>query len=150
MIIGIIGSRRRATPQDFSALKRKLVKLGGKNGRGKLKHITKIVTGDCKTGGDKFARIIAENKGIEIDVKFKLDLFNGKIWEQEFDDEGKKIFVGKDAYTKMCYARNIEIAKEKMDRLVCLVSRDRTGGTEHTIEQFKKENYDWEERLILV
>ena len=151
MIIGIIGSRRRASTPDFVLLKRRLKKLVTKrNIRGKLSDIDKIVTGDCETGGDNFARIIAKNNGIECDVKYKKDLFTGEKWEQQLDKDGKVVRVGHKAFTQMCYNRNEEIAKENLDYLFCLVARDRTGGTENTIEKFKEFHYDWEEKLILV
>lgn len=151
LIIGIVGSRRRNAPHDFMMLKRRLKqKIIKRDRRIKLcDRIDKIVTGDCEEGGDKWARLTAKDLKIKCDVKFKLDLFTGEKWEK-YDKEGHIIEVSYDEFTRMCYARNEEIAKEKLDYLFCLVARDRTGGTEHTIEMFKKHHYDWEEKLILV
>lgn len=153
MIVGIIGSRRRATPQDYMLLKRKVRRIIlGRDRRVHLRdRIEKIVTGDCEEGGDHFAELIQREEKIkEIDVKYKKNPLTGERWEREYDEEGKPIWITKKEFTNMCYARNEEVAKEPLDLLFALVARDRTGGTEHTIEMFKKHHYDWEEKLILV
>ena len=137
MIIGIVGSRRRNKEIDFGKIVLKLSQLERKTER----EIEKIVTGDCDEGGDKFARDIADMFGYEIDVKFKRDLKNGEKflgWAHNWE------------FTKMCYSRNEEIAKEPLDYLIALVAPDRTGGTEYTITQFKKYHKDWEDKLIIL
>lgn len=54
--IGIIGSRRRNTEEDFQNVKKKLLSI----------YVVGdvIVSGGCRTGGDKFAEQLAEELGI--------------------------------------------------------------------------------------
>ena len=141
MIVGIVGSRRRKSDKDFGKIVARLSQLERETGR----EIKKIVTGDCDEGGDKFAREIADMFGWECEVKYKLDpagnrWINAKIsgWVTYWE------------FTKMCYNRNEEVAKEPLDYLLPLVAPDRTGGTENTIKHFKRHHKDWKEKLIIL
>lgn len=139
MIVGIVGSRRRASASDYTKLLHTLHKLEEKHHK-----ITKVVTGDCESGGDDFARIYAEDEGKKLDVKYKMK--DGKRWINSKVSGNVNYWK----FTQMCYDRNKGVAREKMDFLVCLVAKDRTGGTENTIKYFKKYQPMWERRLILI
>ena len=60
--IGIVGSRRRDTDEDF----RKVLEVFNSIYR----EGDKIVSGGCPLGGDKFAEIIAKSKGITITIHY--------------------------------------------------------------------------------
>jgi len=134
MIIGIIGSRRRDSREDYWTLRNKITDLEIKD----KDLVTKIITGDCKTGGDKFARDYANQFWT-----LKVELIVKKV---DFPAFGAPYYD----YVKAYYKRNEEIAKEEMDYLIALVAPDRTGGTENTIKHFKKHHKDWEKKLILI
>lgn len=112
--IGIVGSRRRDTPEDYYKLYDKVMRT--------IVYLdvcepVMLISGGCKTGADKWAEEIAEDKRIPIIV------FN-----PDFEKHGSP-----NAY----FVRNDQIAKES-DILIALVSEDRTGGTEDTIKKFRK------------
>lgn len=142
MIVGIVGSRRRNTKEDYLNLCWKIVELERNNNT----LTKKIVTGDCSEGGDKFARKIADDtEDIELDVKKIKDPFT----EEEMDFKNHRYFD----YFIMCnifYRRDEEIAREDLDYLIALVAPDRKGGTEYTIEYFKRCHKDWEDKLIIL
>jgi len=142
MIVGIVGSRRRNSKEDYLNLCWKIAEL--ENEHNSL--VEKIVTGDCDEGGDKFARKIAdETDGIELDEKKIKDPETG----EEMDFKNHKWFD----YLTMCgiyYSRNEEIAKEPLDYLIALVAPDRKGGSENTIRHFKRLHKDWKEKLIIL
>lgn len=73
-----------------------------------------IVSGGCKTGGDKFADDIAKRRGLTIITHYPL-------WD---GPSGKDPGAG--------HTRNTKIA-EDCDILLALVAEDRTGGAEDTI-----------------
>ena len=138
MIVGIVGSRRRNSDKDFGKLVARLHQLERETNR----EIKKIVTGDCKKGGDDFARDIADIFGWECEVKDKLDPETGEKLERYINDYFK--------FTEICYDRNVEIVKEPLDYLIALVACDRTGGTENTIRHFRRLHKDWKEKLIIL
>lgn len=97
-----------------------------------------IVSGGCKKGGDAFAERIAKDFGIPI-----------LIFEARWNHKWKNYKFIRLQYTNKNAGkiRNVPIA-EHSDILIACVSPDRTGGTEHTIEKFKK--FGKEGALILV
>lgn len=109
-VIGIVGSRRRNTPEDFKKCLEAFLKIYEKGDT--------IVSGGCPRGGDRFAEIIAKHLNIPI-----------KIHPAEWDKYGKG--AG--------FKRNIYIA-EDCDTLLAIVAPDRTGGTEDTIRKTQKLN----------
>jgi len=141
MIVGIIGSRRRNSDKDFGKLVARLSQLERETER----EIEKIVTGDCDEGGDKFAREIADMFGYEKDVKRIRDPYTN----EPMDFKNHRWF---DYYimTGIFYKRDEEIAKEPMDYLLALVAPNRIGGTEKTINYFKRHNKNWYEKLIII
>lgn len=144
MIIGIIGSRTRNSEEDFDSLINYLFNLVIEKKQLQLKDIT-IVTGDCDTGGDKFARDIIGMFECKPDIKRVKDPETG----EDMDFSNHRWFD----YFTMCsifYDRNERIAKEPLDLLIALVTVDRTGGTENTIKHFKRLNKDWKKKLILL
>lgn len=108
MKIGIIGSRRRNTSEDYALVLGAFesVNVGE----------VSIVSGGCPLGGDRFAEQIA--------TKFSIPI---KIFPANWRTYGPG--AG--------FRRNRDIAAES-DILIACVSKDRTGGTEDTIRKFKR------------
>ena len=121
--IGIIGSRRRDSKEDFEKLKKELLKFDGE---------VTLVSGGCPKGGDAFAEELAEDFDLWIDV--------------HYPDQSKLEANTRWAYAKINYARNTLIA-EDADVLIALVAPDRKGGTEDTIKKYLKMG---KSRLILL
>jgi YspA, cpYpsA-related SLOG family len=106
--IGIIGTRRRDTSEAYSKIQEKFFEI--------FEDGDWIVSGGCPKGGDRFAEKLAKEYGIPIII---------------FYPNWKK--YGKNAG----FVRNADIAK-KSDIIIACVSKDRTGGTEHTLRKFKE------------
>jgi len=106
--IGIIGSRRRNTEKDYCIVEKELLENYEKGDT--------IISGGCPQGGDHFAELIAKKHDIPI-----------KIFYPDWGKYGR--IAG--------FMRNTDIAKSS-DVLIACVASDRTGGTEDTIEKFKK------------
>ena len=108
--IGIIGSRRRDTHKDFTAVYFAFRDFY-EDGDG-------IVSGGCPKGGDRFAEMIAKDQGIPILIYYP-------DWKR---------------YSKAAgFIRNQYIA-DRADILIACVAKDRKGGTEDTIKKFEKQN----------
>jgi len=103
--IGIVGSRRRDSKDDFEACCKALHEVFEEGDR--------LVSGGCPKGGDKFAEIIAKKAGLTIIIHYP-------NWER----------YGKSAG----FQRNTNIA-EDCDVLIAIVAKDRKGGTEDTIKK---------------
>ena len=104
--IGIIGTRRRTSKEDFDKVYDAFMK--------KYKEADMIVSGGCPKGGDNFAYQIAMNRGISIMIHFP-------NWEKYDRGAG--------------FVRNTAIARDS-DILIACVASDRKGGTEDTILKF--------------
>lgn len=107
-VIGIVGSRRRDTDEDFRlclAAFKKVYKPGDR-----------LVSGGCEKGGDRFAEIIAKAFGLTITIHYP-------------DWRGLGKFAG--------FQRNTDIANDA-DVLIAVVAADRRGGTEDTVKKFEK------------
>lgn len=148
--IGIVGSRRRDSEEDFDIVKRKFLQLrihlGFKYNTSSSDFITSfdpfniiIVSGGCKKGGDRFAEIIAKSNDFPIIIHYPD--------ESKIDKELQKINY-RAAYAQIAYARNELIARDS-DYLIACVHNSRTGGTENTIKHFLKTFKKPEENLIL-
>ena len=107
-VIGIVGSRRRNTNEDFHIVEKEFIKL--------YKDGDIICSGLCPKGADRFAVILHK--------KYNTD----RLW---FPAEWKKF--GRSAGFK----RNTDIARES-DILIACVAEDRKGGTEDTIKKYLK------------
>lgn len=120
--IGIIGSRTRDSGVDQKAVREKFFEI--------YKEGDSIVSGGCGKGGDRFAENIAKNNGIPILIFYPK-------WNT----------LGKSAG----FVRNSDVAINS-DVLIACVSKDRTGGTEHTIDLFKNKckKYDIKEMIYLI
>jgi len=118
MIIGIVGSRRRNTKEDYQKVEEAFLKI--------YKDGDAICSGGCSKGGDKFAEQIA--------MKFKVPI---KIFPARWDLYGR--VAG--------FKRNTTIA-ETSDKIIACVADDRTGGTEDTIKKFKRIKPDSELILV--
>lgn len=117
-IIGIIGCRKRNSNIDLALTKDAFADV--------YRPGDIICSGGCPKGGDRFAEILAKELGITI-------LIHYPNWEK----------YGKSAG----YKRNIHIAKYSTILIAC-VAQDRKGGTEDTINKFKKHHPNG--KIILV
>lgn len=108
--IGIVGSRRRDSNSDLKLTRKAFDSIYEEGDR--------IVSGHCPKGGDRFAEIIAEELGLTEE--------NGKLilHRAKWNEFGKR--AG--------FIRNTDIAKDA-DILIAVVSSDRKGGTEDTINK---------------
>lgn len=123
--IGIIGSRRRNTKQDFEQLREVFLSI--------YEEGDVIVSGGCKQGGDKFAEEIAEELGLTIDNEGLIIHYPDK---SKLDPEKMKKNP-RWAYAEINYGRNTLIAQDS-DVLLSVVASDRKGGTEDTIKKATK------------
>lgn len=116
--VGIVGSRRRNSLHDRKIVFRLIAWLYGQH-RGASGFT--IVSGGCEQGADKFAKDFA--------TKF----FTPRLDYVEFPID-KKGVTSKWEFTKRAFGRNRLVAEKSWSGLYCLVSPDRTGGTENTIK----------------
>lgn len=107
-VIGIIGSRRRNTPADYTLTVKAFQSIYVK---GDI-----LVSGGCPQGGDHFAELISIADNVPI-----------KIHRAEWGLHGRS--AG--------FKRNGLIARDA-DILIAVVHVTRTGGTEDTIAKFKR------------
>lgn len=106
--IGIVGSRRRNSEEDFNELEKRFLEIY-ENG-------DEIVSGGCSKGADRWAEILAKKYQIPI-----------KIYYAQWDKLGRG--AG--------FARNTYIARDS-DVLIAVVSKDRTGGSEDTVKKAER------------
>ena len=104
--IGIVGSRRRASPADYRLVEAAFLRVYVVGDR--------IVSGGCSQGADAYAEILARRQQVPI-----------TIFYAEWNRLGRR--AG--------FARNGDIA-QLADVLIAAVAADRTGGTEDTIRKF--------------
>jgi len=108
-IIGIIGSRTRATDDDLALLLKRFKEI--------YQDGDWICSGGCPTGGDKFADKIARNTGIPI----------------------LTFYAAWDVYGKAAgFHRNTFIAKNS-NVLISLKNKEGSGGAEDTCKKFLEE-----------
>jgi hypothetical protein len=126
--IGIIGSRRRNTKEDFELVLKTFMDI--------YKIGDQIVSGGCKKGADNFAQIISRTANIPI--------------TEHLPDESKldRTLPIRIAYAQINYARNGLISNDS-DVIIACVAPDRKGGTEDTIQKFCRKNKKSEKLLIL-
>ena len=116
--IGIIGSRRRNAHPDYLAVKAAFESI--------YREGDWIVSGGCPKGGDRFAEEIAKDRGIPIIIFYPDWVRHGRA-------------AG--------FVRNAEIAAYS-DSIIACCTPERKGGTEDTINKFKKkENQPDEDEL---
>lgn len=135
-VIGIVGSRRRNTEEDY---KKVFLKLEAALFFNSKNPDIKIVSGGCKKGADSFVARLSDETGIPY-YEHLPDLSG---IEGVFSPQAYKWL-----YAKACYKRNTLIAQDS-DILIACVAADRTGGTEDTIHKFKK-IHKGTRRLVLV
>lgn len=116
-VIGVVGSRRRATEEDMQLTIDTFFEYYSKGDR--------IVSGGCELGADRFAEVIASDHGITITIHYP---------RQEDLDKALLAHNPRAAWAKINYARNTLIA-EDCHILIALVAPDRLGGTEDTIRK---------------
>lgn len=117
-VIGIVGSRRRASVEDQRLLIEKFHEF--------YREGDTLVSGGCPTGGDRFAEDIARYWGLTITIHYPD--WNNRRKQIQTDGLARKI-AG--------FVRNTRIA-EDCDVLLALVAEDRTGGTEDTVKKAVK------------
>lgn len=132
--IGIIGTRRRDTNEDFLLVEAAFLRVYQPGDR--------ICSGLCSTGGDRFAVILVEKYN------------TSKLWfPAKWDDlEAPSARIRYNKYGKPYnanagFARDTDIARESNPLIACVAS-DRTGGTEDTITKW--ERFHPKEKVILV
>lgn len=124
--IGIVGTRRRDTWDDYNKL---VIAFD------KIYTDQTIISGGCPQGGDRFAEIIA--------LSLVMDVSVGELWKLNKDQRTEliqkhnvpiRIYGAEwDRYGKAAgLSRNGHIASFS-DVLLAIRSEDRTGGTEDTI-----------------
>ena len=124
-IIGIIGSRRRDSEEDLQKCREVFDSI--------YEDGDKIVSGHCPKGGDHFAEIFAEELGLTEENEHLI--LHKPDWKR---------------YGKIAgFVRNTPIADDA-DVLIAVVSKDRKGGTEDTIEKFLNMFAKDESNLYLV
>lgn len=106
--IGIVGSRRRDSQEDYDIVEKTFLAVYEK---GDI-----IVSGGCSSGADKFAEMIADKYHIP-----------KRIYEADWERFGRG--AG--------FMRNTDIAKISNILIAC-VADDRKGGTEDTIRKFQR------------
>jgi hypothetical protein len=106
--IGIIGTRRRNTNEDFKLVEKAFLE--------EYEDGDMLVSGGCWAGGDRFAEILAKEYQVPIMIHYAR-------WNQHGKAAG--------------FIRNGDIAKQS-DVLIACASEDRTGGTEDTINKYVK------------
>ena len=108
MIIGIVGSRRRCSENDFRLVEEEFLKV--------YKEGDIICSGLCPPGADRFAVILSQK------------YHTGTLW---FPPDWARYGRGAGIM------RNTDIAKNS-DILIACTADDRTGGTEDTIRKYLK------------
>lgn len=121
MKLGIVGSRRRNSPEDKELIKQKILELKP----------DELVSGGCKKGADHFAEELSKELHIPI-----------KIFYPKLEEEMPYLMR-----VQEYYCRNEQIANYS-DKLIVAVARDRKGGAENTIKHFIKSGR--EKELILL
>jgi hypothetical protein len=112
--IGIIGTRKRDTEEDYILVRDKFFEI--------YEPGDFITSGGCKQGGDRFAEVIAQRYDIPIDIYYPDPVPPGSPrW----------------MYTKVNYARNTLVAQNS-DTIIACVTDNRKGGTEDTLKKFKR------------
>lgn len=107
-VIGIVGSRRRDTPQDMEKCRMAFLEV--------YQPGDTLVSGGCSRGGDRFCEVFARQYGIPI-----------KIHPAEWDRLGPA--AG--------FLRNTYIAQD-CHVLIAVVAPDRKGGAEDTVTKAQK------------
>jgi predicted Rossmann fold nucleotide-binding protein DprA/Smf involved in DNA uptake len=115
---GVVGSRRRNTLHDRKIVFRLIAWLYGQH-RGSTGFT--IVSGGCPKGADAFAKEFCK-----LGFEPGLDYFEFPIDKTGVENKWE--------FTKRAFARNRLVAEKSWSGIFCLVSEDRTGGTENTIQ----------------
>lgn len=115
--IGIVGSRRRDSDEDYQACLAAFMAI--------YKPGDLIVSGGCPQGGDRFAEVIAE----ELKIPIKINYPDKSKLDQALLKSNPRA-----AYAVINYARNSLIASD-CNVLIAVVAEDRKGGTEDTVKK---------------
>lgn len=121
--VGVVGSRKRNTPEDKQLIRQALIHLIGKDEDVKIH----IISGGCRQGADRFAEELAKELNLGMSTHYP-DLASMK------EDSRYE-------YARVCYERNFLIARDS-DILIALPSRDENGmlvgGTADTVRKAEK------------
>jgi hypothetical protein len=107
-VIGIVGSRRRDSLEDYKKIIDKVIEIYEKGDT--------FCSGGCSSGADKFAEEISDALQIPIQIHYAK-------WHTYGRGAG--------------FMRNTLIAEDS-DVLIACVAEDRIGGTEDTIKKFQQ------------
>lgn len=122
LYLGIVGSRRRCSLYDRQLVFKIIVGFIEMDVIGELDRKIVVVSGGCRTGADSYAEEAARANGL-----------NTLIHPVQKDPPIRN----KKDFRDRAFARNRLVARDS-DLLFALVSEDRTGGTEDTIEHMKQ------------
>ena len=120
--IGIVGARKRNSPEDKELIRQCILHLINKY----PDVIIELVSGGCPLGADRFAEELAK----EFNLKIVIHLPNKNDMKENSKSE----------YAKACFARNTLIANDS-DILIAMPNYDKDkvpyGGTADTINKTK-------------
>jgi len=122
MMLGIVGSRKRASPEDKQSVQDCISEY-----RDKYSDL-RIISGGCPVGADNFAEEAAKYFGIPVLIMYPVRIPEPKSYSETVE---------------RMYRRNRLIAREATI-VMGWVSLDRKGGTEYTLKHavsFEKETY---------
>lgn len=125
-VIGVIGSRRRATDADYDLVRDMMQAVWMPSDT--------FVSGGCEMGGDYFAEAICRSNGWSLMIHYA-------NWRPQGPYGPTNRAAG--------FERNSLIARDATILIAC-VADDRTGGTEDTIKKFLRKLRVSEERAIVV
>lgn len=111
--IAIVGTRYRDSEKDYCLCLEAFKSIYHKGDH--------IITGACKTGGDRFAHMIAKKHGAKLTIYFP-------DWDSKDETDENLKYPALNS--------NKQIAQD-CDVLISVVAEGRTGGNEYTIEQVK-------------
>lgn len=117
--VGVVGSRRRDSDEDFKLIYSYGYSLLKKARKANAELI--FVSGGCKQGADRFIKSFCEHNNVQL-IEHLPKIKDNSIYIETVE-----------AY----YARNKLIAQDS-NFIIAMVAPDRTGGTENTIKYTKE------------
>jgi len=121
--IGVVGSRRRNSLEDFGPLREAIKAKLEKYGYDKVQ----LVSGGCREGAGHFTEQIHKKLALPLPMII------------HYPDKTKlnPTLPPRISWAEINYVRNTLIAQDS-DELLAMVTEDRKGGTEDTIKKFRR------------
>lgn len=135
-MVGVVGSRRRASLHDLEIVEKFIVRFQEEAERDGKRLV--VVSGGCESGADNFAEIVCNAMEITMLIH-PVD----RTSLPPYPD-------GRHEFTRRAHARNKLIARDSARALLALVSNDRTGGTENTISHYLSFSDDGNPRELVI